>query len=259
MHYNYKLSVIVPSIHPEALESLYEQTCRSVKKHSFEFIVSSPYALPSSLQKVPNVKCVKSFGSPAKSLALAHQISEGEFFTWIADDAAVKEDGLDECLDLLLSKRPYDDIISIRYRESVGRSLQSEFPLDYFRTHYHADLRQPAIPDMNFALVMMLSQELYNKMGGIDCRYMHLNMQIIKFSIEAQIQNGSQLHLSPCEVMNCGFTDGRTVDNSPVIRAFWENDRGLFYDEYKDANVRPKNPDINDWRKEETVWRFGKF
>lgn len=254
---HYDLTVIVPGVRNEHWETLYEHTAAACKRHSWEMIFSGPFALPESLRKRDNVKYIKNFGSPTRALHLGTRIADGKYFTWLSDDAHVYRDSLDQSLDLLLANDPSKDIICVRYCE--GQNHSGACPPDaYWTAGYHPDLRCPAVdPTWRIPCVMMLSLEYYEEMGGLDCNFLHINMNVHDLAFRAQ-RNGSKVHLSPGLVMNCDWDPKRTAENSNVIRAFFEVDRPLFHELWAVPGERPIKIESN-WRDCDPVWNMKSY
>jgi hypothetical protein len=253
MHFNYDLSIIVPAIRQEHWIKLYHQTAQACKRYTFEFIIAGPYQPPADLHQLPNVKYVKDLGTPSRSFHVGTLIAEGKFLTWLSDDAYVYEDSIDLALDLLMSKNPEKDIVTMRYSEGPNHSGQAP-PDAYWTAAYHADLNLPGIErHWKICCVMMLSSEFYRCMGGLDCSFEHINMNVHDLAFRAQ-RFGSQIHLSPTLIMNCDFDTGRTPENSAVISAYYNNDGPKFKEMYLAPNKRPLQIDPESWRNTEVVW-----
>ncbi len=258
MNYNYDLSVIVPGIRNEHWITLAEHMKAACKRYSYEMIFSGPYPLPEHLRKDPNVKYIKNFGSPTRALHLSTLISEGRFFTWLSDDAHLYPNSIDLSMDLLLANNPQKDIVCMRYTEGYQHS-GGEFPPSYWVSGTHPDLHAPGVNrEWKIPIVMLLALERYRDLGGFDHEYYHLNMNLHDFAFRAQ-RDGSQVHMSPTQVQNCDFEPNRTPENSPIIAAFWNNDRPLFWEQYKDKDSRPIRIDPENWRKSPPVWQLRSF
>ena len=253
MNYNYDLSIIVPGIRNENWVTLYEQSKNACKSHSYEMIFSGPSPLPWQLQGMTNVKYIKELGTPTRALHLATLIAEGKFFTWVADDGWMYEDGIDRALDLLLSVDITKDIITMRYSEGVDHA-GNELPKEYWTAKHHGIWFQSVGVDQNWNICcdMMLSAEYYKHLGGLDCRFEHINWNIHDLAFRAQ-RDGSMIHLSPTMIMNCDWKPGLTEKDSPAIAAHVENDYPLFQELYKD-NSRPICIDIENWRDSPIIW-----
>lgn len=257
MKYHYDLSVIVPGIRPQFWETVYDQATKACQKYSVEFIFSGPYPLSKTLQESLNVKYIKNFGSPSRAFHLGTRIADGRFISILADDCHVFSNNcIDRCLDLLLANNPDKDIVIQRYREGENFGA-GEFPIGYWYAYYHGDTKQPGIdPSWALTLTPMMSLQRYNELGGIDCLYCHTNMNFLDLGFRAA-RSGSNVFLSPVEVMNCNFEPNRTPENSAVINAYVNNDRDRFYKMYAD-NSRPMVVEEN-WRECDPVWKRRNF
>lgn len=254
MNYNYDLSVIVPGIRNEHWETIYDQLKVACKRFSYELIFVGPSPLPERLQKDFTVKYIKDFGTPTRALHIGTVLAEGKYFTWLSDDAHLYPDSVDNALETLLQNNPEKDIVCVRYTEGPGH-CGAEFPMSYWVAGTHPDLRAPGVnPDWKIPCVMMLASARYRELGGLDCRFEHINMNVHDLAFRAQ-RDGTVVHMSPTQVMNCDFETGRTVENSAVIAAFWENDRPLFWQLYGGGiDDRPIKIDIENWRASPPVW-----
>jgi hypothetical protein len=258
MKYNYDLTVIVPGIRNTQWEILRDHIKGACGRYKYEIIFSGPHALPESLQKDLDVKYIKNYGSPTRALHLATLISEGRFFTWLSDDAHLYPNSIDLSMDLLLAKNPDKDIVCMRYTEGKDHS-GAEFAPSYWVSGTHPDLHAPAV-DRNWKIpiVMLLAQERYKDLGGFDHGYHHLNMNLHDFAFRAQ-RDGTEVLMSPTQVQNCDFEENRTPENSPIIAAFWNNDRPRFWQQYAIPGERPLRIDPENWRESSPVWELRKF
>ena len=108
---------------------------------------------------------------------------------------------------------------------------------------------------------MMINTNYYRQLGGLDCRYEHINMNVHDLGFRAQ-RNGSVVYYSPKIIMRCVWDPNRNAQNSPIIAAFVYNDRPLFQYDYCSpdvVNVRSICIDYDNWRGNHSVWprRFG--
>lgn len=257
MRFNYDLTVILPGVRTEFWPRIFDETKKACKRYPYEFILVGPYVPQPELLKLDNFKYLHDKGHPARALHMGTLIAEGRFFTWLSDDAWVIEDSLDKCLDLMLSKNPEKDIVTIRYSEGTNHAGQ-EPPNAYWTSSYHGDLRLPGINQAwAIAPVMMTSLAYYKSLGGIDCLCEHMNMNIHDFLYRAQ-RNGSAVHLSPTLVMNCDWED-RNPANSSVLAAYHENDWPVFHSWYHIPDNRPIVIDTENWRHTAPVWHRRKI
>ena len=131
------LSIILPSIRPHRLVSLYHSITASTSR-SFELIICGPYPLPDELRDIKNIKYVKDYGSPVRASNIAASLCEGEVCTWIADDCLLFENALERCIEEFESMGDETtNVLVSKYYEgqdnSVDRStLQND---NYFKIH----------------------------------------------------------------------------------------------------------------------------
>lgn len=252
MKYHYDLSVIVPSVRPENLNTVYEQLHHSCKKYNWEMIVSSPNSLPQSLENKPNIKHIRQFGHPSRSFHLGTKIADGKIICIIADDSRQFPDSLDKAMDLLLSKDLNSTIVQMRYREGENFSA-GEFPMDYWHAYHHPDTRRPgANHSWKLSLTPMMSIELYNRLGGVDTLFDHVNFNMIDIGFRLQ-KLGGEVLLSSVEVMNCDFEPNRNPENSSVIDAYVNNDKDRFFEMWKDESrsfIIEEN-----WKQSDPTWK----
>ncbi|MBT7338556.1 MAG: hypothetical protein HN802_02550 [Candidatus Jacksonbacteria bacterium] len=256
------LSIIVPGIQPENWESLYERTKLAVKNHTFEIIFCGPRGLPSYFDDIINVKFIRDYGTPSRCFQLAGYIAEGTYLTWLTDDGEIEEDSIDLALDLIKEKESID-IVTMRYTESdTEEGRQTEFPLEYYNVSYHPDTNHPGVEShWKIPCVMLLNTNYYRQLGGLDCRYEHMNMNVHDLGFRAQ-RNGSVVYYSPTVIMRCVWDPHRNAQNSPIIAAFVYNDKPLFQYDYAAPQVAKLKPiciDYDNWRNNHSVWprRFG--
>jgi hypothetical protein len=146
----------------------------------------------------------------------------------------------------------------MRYTEGEHH-CGAEFAPSYWIAGTHPDLHAPGVNrDWKIPIVMLLSQKRYKELGGFDHEYHHLNMNLHDFAFRAQ-RDGSEVHMSPSQVQNCDWEPNRTPENSPIIAAFYKNDRPLFWKHYAEKDARPIVIDIENWRKSSPIWELGKF
>ena len=252
MQYHYDVTIIVPGIRNKKWSLLYRDIQKACTRFSFEVIFSGPVPLPSILQREKHIKYIKNCGSPTRALHLATLISEGRFFTWLSDDAHVCPNSIDKALDLLLCNKPEKDIICMRYTEGECYSGMEQ-PSSYWTAGSHAELLSPGVnPYWRAPGVMLLALSRYRELGGLDHAFEHLNMNMHDLAFRAQ-KDGSTVHLSPTQIMNCDWDSTRTRENSPIVAAFFDNDRPLFRKIYQDDS-RPIVIDLENWRSSSPIW-----
>jgi hypothetical protein len=256
MKNEYSLSIIIPGVRNERWELIYNQIKESCRKYSYEIIFVSPYPLPAFFLDKTNVKYLKDLSTPARALQLGSVIAEGQFMTWISDDALIEQDSLDLAIDLLLSKNAEKDIVGMRYTEGQNFSGQP-FPDEYWESTYHGDTRLPGIdPSWKIPGVYLISLDYFRQMGGLDCRFEHANFNVHDLSFRSQ-RNGSNVYLSPSIFMRCDWDPNRNPHNSAVIAAYHYNDLPLFrqiYSTKESADNRQIFIDYSNWSQIPSIW-----
>jgi hypothetical protein len=249
----YDLSIILPSIRTELLVQFHESIQHSVDSYSFELIVIGPYPLPDELQDVHNIKYIKDFGSPSRCVQMASMFAEGKYITWSSDDALYTKESLRNCINLLDNSSEKDGII-VRYWEAVDR--KGQLPEDSYWTAWtHADQRLPGIPkDYMCCPVGMYNLQYFQKIGGLDCSFHHVNMNA--HSLAFRVQNaGGKMMLSPDCVMECDFDNLRNSLHQPLDYAYLRNDKPKFQQMYSSPwNKEHIKIDYDNWKNADVVW-----
>lgn len=253
----YDLSVIVPSIRTKNLEQLFFSIERSVQPYSFEFIVVSPFGPPEALLSKDNFKFVRDLGSPSRAIQIGSLLVESARLCWMSDDGIALPEALSQCLGLYESgEAKQKDAVALRYYEGEGSGM---FPDDYWRAHHHADQRLAGIKDhYKIAPLGMYDTLYFRELGGLDCRYMHCNMNT--HDLAFRLQNaGGLIHLSPSLVAKF-YWSWITADAEPVQKAYFQNDKALYTQEYSHNQDNRIKIDYNNWMDQPSKWefRFGK-
>ncbi len=252
-----KLSIIVPGVRHKNWVTMYQEIIAACKGISFEVIFVGPGALPTDLLNVANIKFLMNYGSPSRCLQMGSMLAEGEYLTWLSDDATVVENSISEALTLLESKDSERDIIAMRYTEGVNKSANtSDFNDAYWQAWTHNDLRLEGVEkDWKIPCVMMLKTNLFKTLGGLDCQFEHINFNVHDLAFRAQ-RSGSTVHLSPNFIMRCDWEPNRNVQNSPVIAAY-PSDKARFLSMYSLKDTVTKSPiaiNYMNWLDCEVVW-----
>ena len=103
--------------------------------------------------------------------------------------------------------------------------------------------------------------DYYRELGGIDCRFEHVNMNCNDLAFRVQT-NGGVIYASPDIVITQTNIPTKNNDRTPVEDAYHENDYPLFHSIYSQpsgAKNRIKI-DYDNWRQASPVWerRFDK-
>ena len=114
-----KISIIIPGIRnynwPNVCASIHNSlTCQ------FEVIFVGPYALPTSLQDIKNVKYCKDFGNPVRCSDIGLSLAEGELLAWQADDGTFFPGMMDKALSVYENMTPdAKNVMILKYCEST--------------------------------------------------------------------------------------------------------------------------------------------
>lgn len=255
----YDLSIIVPSIRVQNLEQLYFSFEKSVEPYTFEMIVVGPYQIPENLYNKENVKYIKDFGSPSRCVQLGTSLVEGKYLCWFSDDGLANHTALAQCVDLYENgKASNKDAICLRYIEGEHNN-SNHFPDTYWRARSHGDQQLIGIGENYLCAPLgMYNTEYFRELGGLDCRYEHINF--CTHDLAFRLQNaGGKVHLSPAYVAKFIWS-WHGNDARPIQDAYNFNDKDLYHNEWsKDQSNRLK---INywNWCEQPSKWerRFGK-
>lgn len=254
----YDVSIIIPSIRIQNLPKIYFMIEKAIEYFNFELIVVGPHSISDSLWSKENVRFIKDFGCPSRCVQLASAVSEGKYLAWLSDDCTfMNPNSLAQCITLLEEKNNIKNAVCLRYFEGEG---SGEFEQGYWRAKHHGDMKSlDGIPEnYNIAPLAMYNVEYFKQIGGLDCRFNHINLCTHDLAFRLQNDNG-KIFLSPQTVARF-YWSWITSDATPIQKAYFEVDAPLFKDMWdKDQSNRIKI-DYNNWTDQESKWslRFGK-
>jgi len=251
----YDLSIIIPSIRVQNLEAILFSAEKSVEPFSFEMIIVGPYELPDSIRTRENVKFFKDFGSPSRCVQIGSTLAEGKYMCWMSDDGLFVQQTLAQCLNKFETSMTDKDAITLRYFEGEG---QGEFPENYWTAWTHEDQRLSGIAQhFKCAPLGMYNTEYFRDLGGLDCRYEHINMCTHDLAFRLQ-QNGGTVHLSPSTVARF-YWSWNHEDAKPIQRAYHEVDAPLYKEMWSQDQSNRIKIDYWNWMNAESRWkkRFG--
>lgn len=245
------ISIIVPTIRPDGLRRLAATISGSLCE-PYNLIAIGP-----NENEVPPTPLMNSFtniidrGSPSRCLQRAVSVVVDDIFTWGTDDGVYLPDKLVECVKLLRSKTSRDGIV-VKYTE--GGTCPFNGSLDeYYVAKNHDSNIQPGInPEWKTAPVGMFYTSYFKHMGGIDCRFEHMNMNIHDFCYRLQ-RDGGELYFSPGVVLDCDSDNSQPI-HRPLDTAHHSNDMPLFRYLYRNSE-RELKIDFNNWKNSSEVWR----
>ena len=258
MH-KYDISICLPGYRTQFWKRLYDSAKEAVGEYSWEMIIVGPNPPPEELESKSNFKFFKDYGSPARCAQIATVLAEGELMMHASDDGYFMKDSIKECIEMH-EELSFKDLVIARLTEGENHSGK-EFPDAYWTVGYHADLRiMPGINnDWFITLLSVHKLDYYRQLGGLDCRFEHINLNLHDFAFRAQ-HDGAQVHYSPSLVLNCDWSY-KWSDHGPVQQAYEENDGHLFRRLYWHPRHPRKKIDYNNWTKSPAVLkrRFKKF
>lgn len=246
----YDLTILLPGIRTDNWEQLFFSAQKSIGKYYFDLIAVGPYDPPAGLLQYENFKFIRDFGCPSRCVQLAASHAGGKYLCWMSDDGLYEPNTLEQCIDLLESINKDNQAVTLRYFEGEGRG---EFEREYWTARHHADQRLEGVKEgYKIAPLGMYNTEYFKRIGGLDCRYEHINMCTHDLAFRLQ-NDGGTVHLSPTTVARF-YWSWIGPDAGPVQRAYYEVDGPLFKKEWdKDQSNRIKI-DFDNWKLSPEKW-----
>lgn len=250
----FNLSIIVAGIRSEKWLNLLEELKKSVGSLTYEVIFVGP-SFPQSLDGTKH-SFIRSFASPSKAFMEGAAIASGDYLCQCPDDGILFEDGLKKAFDSIQGNR--QSISIIRYNEGENFSGK-EFELGYWNTNYHPFFNSCAgiKPEWDAGPWFMANYSYFMEMGGIDCRFEHLNL-CVNDLIYRSYMNGGNTVLSPTVVASLDWQPGQTPQTHPCCAAFIYNDLPLLQTLYRDemtADNREIKINQTDWKLAPKIWK----
>lgn len=265
------VSIILPSIRPQNLEKFYVSAALACKKSSFEIVIVSPYELPKSLDKLANVKYLKSYASPTVASQMGTALCNARFLYNTTDDGLIQEGAIDEAIELFdsvakgeASSVAQKTIVNMIYEEGVLHpdTLEplpfhnSYHPPEYWKASFHGPLRLKGI-NQEWAMCMhfFMLTEYYYYMGGYDCRFEYSNHAIHDLMFRCQADGARVIPLART-AFRCSHLPTHSGDHAPVHDAQTGPDTELFnsiYNEDFAANRRFRLL-YRNWKSQPDVW-----
>jgi len=252
----YDISICMPAFRTHLWERLYDSAKEAVGPYKWEMILVGPNEPPAALSAKSNFKFYKDYGSPSRCAQISTMLAEGELMIHGSDDGYFLKDSLRECITMHKDLE-YKDLIIARMTEGKDHS-GGRFDDSYWKAWTHPDLRLPGVDEDAFIVLLSVQKlEYFRELGGLDCRFEHINMNLHDFAFRAQ-RNGSQIHYSPNLVMNCDWSY-LWADHQPVQQAYEKNDKFLFQQIYSQKQPDRVKIDYFNWTKSPIIWerRFG--
>lgn len=243
------ITICLPGIRIENWPRLYDSIHRSIGHYSFELIIVGPYAPSLEMSTQPYIKYIQDFGCPSRCVQIASMASQGELFTFVSDDGVLRPHALDRAIEHFDS-----EMMVMRYTEGINFSggIHSQ-PNEYWTAWHHADLQKECLRDYLIAPVWMMKTDKFRHLGGLDCRFEHVNVCCHDLAFRIQ-RSGGSLQLSPDFIMDCDWSSHKRC---AVVDAYFENDKPLFdslWESSPDPFSHRLHIDYNNWLSVPPVW-----
>lgn len=247
------ISVIIPSIRPTSIDSIFSKLILSYNSTDIEIIVVGPVN-PNNT----DVLYIEEFGSPSRALQRASIYATKDKIMWMCDDV---EDMPMYTIMNNINKISVDtDIINWIHSEGpayiTNQDTRCRPPYEWFNAHFHDDLRSPGVDTTwKIAPFFMMNRTYWNWLGGIDCDFETINMNLHDLLFRAQ-KNNSNIILSDGCLFHAAWQNAKENNREnecPIYKAFFDNDLPLFKQLYSD-NSRAIQIDIDNWKKQPSIW-----
>lgn len=263
-----KVSILLPSIRPQNLSLYFEALKKACEYNEFQLVIVSPYInYPENVLKDSRVTFLHSYANPNVCLAQAASLAKSDFLYNNTDDGLIQENALDIAIEFFENKvgnRLRDiDIVNMQYVEDVlnldltPKKEPTAFHPNYWATFCNPDFNKPAInPNWRIAPHFFMRRNYFEKLGGLDMRFHYNNYSLHDLVFRAQY-NGSKVYDFPFPAFFCSHLPGITGDHESVNNAQIYHDKPL-WDELYDKEDSISNRvflNLNDWKKEEKVWK----
>lgn len=243
------LSIMMPGIRPGNWVNLYNSIVGSVGSFDFEIIFVGPFGLPIELEKYKNIKYVKDWGSPTRAFGIALELAEGKYITWAADDATYVPGQLKKVLDIHIKEANPNLIIAMEQTEA-GRFYSAGSCV----INRDEGIRCNVPDDYVFFPTALMERQLYESIGGLDCRYETHAMAHLDFAIRAQ-RLGCKVHFHREIVLHLTHMMGSSGDHGPIYVAQTFRDQPLFLKLNRDPLYKsPLYIDKHSWRNDPLLW-----
>ena len=257
-----KLSVILPTIRLERLNSWFERFTKSYTGE-YEIIFISPYDyLPGEWSK-KDAFWVRDWGSPVRCQQLGLLRCTGSLIHRAVDDSLYLPGELDKCVDIISqvgTEEQRDVVMNLRFTEGSGQTHRDMFAEEFYTFGYHWGAQTPYTP-FNFQIINfgIYPREMITSIGGWDCYFETPAYAELDLSLRLQFLDNVVI-MSPNTVLKCDWIPGDTGDHAPIHYGC-QDDIGRFKDRYSTREYEDMLPiDINNWKNSPERWerRFGK-
>ena len=250
------LSIVIPSINPEAWLRLFSQLTSTITQHKFELICVGPFFPSKELETYNNFIFVRDFGCPSRCFQIGSVMAKGKYISFISDDCVI-EKTFDDCISFMDAYAGIKDGMNLLYSEGQGYTGDQDKDPNYWKPYTHGALRMNHIrPDWSVATCFLYRTDFFRCMGGLNCQFEHVNMNSHDLAFRAQ-RNGTRIYQSPRKTHSADWHPWE-VDESkkgPIQLSFEQNDMPLFKKMYHDSLSEPPIfIDYDNWRNAPCIW-----
>ncbi len=249
-----KLTVVVPSIRPDKWLDIFHKIEESCNTTLFEVIAIGPNLCSNELNNELRFRYIRDFGSPARSFQLASTVANGKYITWMPDDSIVEANAYHNCVELMETKTKLDGM-TILYSEGINFVGQQHNDPSYWMARTHDGLRFAFVEEhWRIAPIFLYNLEYFREIGGLDCRFEHINMNAHDLAFRVQ-RSGGVIYDSPSRVLSLNWIPWGPINKSPIQISYEENDEPLFKQIFSSAEERPIKIDYNNWKEADIFWK----
>jgi hypothetical protein len=143
------------------------------------------------------------------------------------------------------------DGMCLLYSEGQNFSGTQHLNPSYWVGYTHEDQRLPQVnPEWKISPLFLYRKELYEELGGLDCRFEHANLNTHDLSYRVQ-KMGGVIHLSPVKILGVSWIPGQAV----ITEAHFENDIPLFNELYSSSEFPRIKIDYKNWKQSPSIWK----
>jgi hypothetical protein len=259
------VSIILPSIRPQFLETFYASVQTACQNHTFEIVIPTPFDVPDDIKRRENVKILKTHTTPTVAKQMAIQLCNSEFLYNCTDDGFMLENVIDDAIEMHRKDLSSKDVVNMIYVEGVldPITLQPKtdriepWPSSYWHPWSHPELRIPGIkPEWRVSLHFFMKLDCFMELGGLDCQWEYSNHAIHDIMYRAQ-QNGGKIIDFPRVAYVCSHFPNRTGDHGPINDAQSGPDTEIFNRIYNEPDAAEKRLHIpyDNWKNYPDVWK----
>ena len=237
----YDLSILLPSIRPHNLVSVYDSILEHCTKYTFELIIVGPLSPPAELYFKPNIKYIKSFRSPNACQQIAACAAEGQYLTSHSDDAWFVYNSINLCLDWLNNKKnSKSKCVTIKYSEG-GDDIHGD---DYYKLNLAYPSSKWVKDDWYIFNGLFIERVTFEKYGGFDCIYSVPALGHADLAIRYQLENGP-VELFDTPVYKC---DWEQKDHLPIEFTHKMVDEPLYKEKWNKDELPPLRVSMDNWK-----------